>query len=198
MRTFKRVYFRIKAGYIWGKGMPEDKNEMFRQELSQIFTPMNFALKKKTIASASDEYIRDNEYLYCHPMSLSGALFEETIKELTEKLKKVKSFELKQVDVYNDIYLYEEKELKSVLNSQKEKIQAKLINAYKTKRKDSYKGYDIFLNILHKITDNMQCFNFQKVIIEKFVNNIFSDLIRQNKIIKTKKGNIPVFQTIKN
>jgi len=198
VKVFKRVYFRIQAGYVWGKGMPEHQNDIFRQELSQIFTPMNFTLKENTITSASDEYVRDNEYLYCHPMNLSGALIDQTIKEVTVKLEQAKSFKLKQVDIYNDICLYEEQELKSVLNSQKKELQAKLINAYKTKRKDSYRGLSECINIKERLANSLHCFNCQRGIVNDFIDNVFSDLIRQYKIIKIEKENITGYRTAKN
>jgi len=99
-KLYKKAYFFIKAGYVWGKGMSPEKNAIFEEEIRRILSDLGFINWTKSGSGSAWTGYRGIEKLYCHPMDLVGPVKPESIPEIVEALKQANTFSFTEVNVY--------------------------------------------------------------------------------------------------
>ncbi len=194
MQTFKKVYFRIEAGYVWGKGIDKSIEDKFNQELKEIFPKLGFSLKEKRISCSADEYVRGHERLYCHPMDLNGELLAETIEIVKEEIKDRKTFKVRGVDIYDNFYLYSDEEFSELLEKKREIIENKIIATLKNGWRPYYDLsciFDLFIKETRCIDKGQQCH------IDGFAQGVLLDLIAKDKVKeKIHHKNIRIYKAV--
>lgn len=185
---YQRVYFRIEAGYIWGKGIDENKLESINKELADIFCPLGFTLKTKTLSCSAPEYQRGAERLYCHPQSFSGYVAVDAIPTIESLLKQAKSFSFVRTDRYEEVYRFSDVELQNALKEQKENIVKQILEIFKTKRRNLYKPK----RAIENVSVNIPCFNnsVNTNQIRAFIDNMFSQLLNSGLLTESENYKI--------
>ena len=90
MKTVE-VSFVIRSEYKWGVGMEPHKLEEFHNEITKAFE--NIGWKKNNPEDwESPTVSQKNQHLYCHPMELSGRVFEENIPVIENLLQHGNTF----------------------------------------------------------------------------------------------------------
>lgn len=86
---YKYVRIRIEAGYEWGRGWSSEQAQEFYPEIKSIFNELGFTEKKEEfeISCAGPTMEKGFSNLYIHPMEITGALDENLIKTVCDKLK---------------------------------------------------------------------------------------------------------------
>lgn len=195
-KTFKKVYFRINAGYVWGKGVDKNIMDRFNEELKDIFIPLGFSVKKSGSGSAM-EFVNGYERLYCHPMDLSGELLVESIEVVEKALQNRKTFKLTNIDIHGTFYLYSNKELVDILEEKREKVEKDLLSFFKTKRKNQFKPFYAYHDFIDNFLKVVSCIDKgQRDYVSGFIQGVFLSLIKNNKIIENNnERGIKIYRT---
>ncbi len=100
----KHCYFRLNSPYAWGKGMhPSQAKEIFRQ-FTEILNKIGFEIvfdgTADSISGCPKAWEGEN-YLYCHPMDISGYLTEEKFQKAKKVIESYSSnlFNVRKIDV---------------------------------------------------------------------------------------------------
>jgi len=80
LETFKHVYFRIEAGYAQSEGYSGEQQDKFNADVKDILLNLGFTVEREADNEAYLTVKKGKESLRCHPMNLSGYLFDNTIK----------------------------------------------------------------------------------------------------------------------
>lgn len=113
--NLKKVFIFIEAGYVWKKGISDEQNNLFVQEIKEILTALGWGDWTKELSMAAWECFKgENERIYCHPMELTGVIdIDNGLKEIEEALKKAKHIKYRHTDIYdakpNDFYFQEKR-----------------------------------------------------------------------------------------
>jgi len=91
----KHYFFHFNSPYEWGKGMNETTGEKLFAEFEEILrlTGLEVVQKsnpKSTVGSCPRTWEGEN-YLYCHPMNISGYLTEEKFEKVKEVIENFES-----------------------------------------------------------------------------------------------------------
>ena len=98
----KRLYLHIEAGYIWGKGHPEDKKAIFEAEIKEIMTKLGWDRWNRSMPmSALECYRNDYERAYCHPMTIVITVEENHIMDIVGALSNAVNITLRSHKVYD-------------------------------------------------------------------------------------------------
>jgi hypothetical protein len=192
---YVKCYFRIEAGYKWGKGMDDNLLKEFNKELAEIFKPLGFKVKEPEFSNASIEVWRGAENLYCHPMNLSGEIKKENIKEIETAIKKAKTFSFRCVDTYDEMFNYTQEELKAELEKIKPIIENNILEMFKTKRSNLYKS----ISPLWDYKTNIKFFRDDldlKRIERDYINSIFETLRIGGQIKENQNKEMKIYRTI--
>lgn len=86
---YKYIRIKIEAGYEWGRGWSSEQAQEFYPEIKSIFNELGFTEKKEEfeISCAGPTMEKGFSNLYIHPMEITGALDENLIKTVCDKLK---------------------------------------------------------------------------------------------------------------
>lgn len=186
---YLRCYFFIESGYVWGKGMDKEHNIKFNNEIRELFKRTGFIIKEPEFNSACIEVWRGAENLYCHPQDLVGYLKEGSIKEIELLLKEAKTFEFRYAKTYEKVYNYTEEELKEVLENNRPKLEQKILEIFKTKRRNLYKSS----NLIYDLETDIKFFKNElslKNMEKNFVLTLFIDLVKEGKLIESQNDKI--------
>lgn len=202
-KTYLRVYFRVEAGYIWGEGMPSENRDRFCQEVREILSGIGFSISAPRISGGCPEAQRGGEYLYCHPMELSGYVAENSIEEIKPLLSSAKTFKLRKADVYDTSYNFTEDEFRAALKAEREKIEDLILARFRTPRRNLYHSPSLLFEVksdLPFFREGIQSIEMKaiemKAIERGFVSRVFDDLVNRGHIIKARsKNDVTIFRT---
>lgn len=136
------------------------------------------------------------EHLYIHPQDVSGTVAKNKVRKIAEALDAMDDVSICWVDVYEDISPMSEEAYLAHLESKRNEIVEKLLETYKTKRRNLY----IVPNTLdlpeHRVIAQYhiprRCARRSKddETGHKFIDEIFKELVEAGKIIsaETRKG----------
>ena len=178
---YVKTYFRIEAGYVWGKGMDEDKSAKFEAEIKEILTSIGFNRWEKSSDHSSIEGYRGKESLYCHPMDLVGYVIKDKVKEIERVVKKGKTFKFRTTDTYREAYNYTGEEFKDELEKHRKEIEAKLLEHFTTKRKNLYRTTKILWDLSTEIKyfkNDLPLKNMER----RFILEVFEDLVKRGRL----------------
>jgi hypothetical protein len=192
---YVKCYFRIEAGYKWGKGMDDNLLKEFNKELVEIFKPLGFKVKEPEFSNCSIEVWRGAENLYCHPMNLSGEIKKENIKEIEIAIKNAKTFSFRCVDTYDEMLNYTTDEFILELTINRGIIEKDILEMFKTKRSNLYKS----ISPLWDYKTNIKFFRDDldlKRIEREYINSIFETLRIGGQIKESQNKEMKIYRTI--
>lgn len=197
-----RVYFRIDCPAYNPCGYPSWENDeqhgRFHAEAENIVNA--FGIHEGTGGRFEDHPM---EHLYIHPQDISGVLAKNKIKAVAEALNSAKSFSVRWVDVYEDISPMSNAEYLAKLEQQRGEIEAELLSAMTTKRRNLYicLGYGanpialvankhfIPRREAERCADDGTGFSY--------VRSVFDALVEQGKIVSAETKNGTGYRTAK-
>lgn len=140
MKYFE-VYFRIKSAYQGYSGFENDEqSKAFHEEVAATFASDGWEVISGKSSCYSDTVKKDKQELYLHPMYFSGVICEDSIEHLHTLLSapELSTFSCYHVDVYDEYKDMTDEEYLSLLYAQENEIEAALLAACRTKRKNLY------------------------------------------------------------
>lgn len=180
---YVKSYFWIEGGYVWGKGMDNDKYKEFEAEVKALLSSIGFNKWEKFSSHSSIEGFREAESLYCHPQDLVGYVIKDKIKEIEKVLKEGKTFTYNYVTTYEETYNYTEEELKQELDNKRTELEQTILESFKTKRRNLYKSsrplWDIRTGIKF-FRDELSLKNIER----NFILTLFDYLVKEGKVIE--------------
>lgn len=149
-QDYSRVYFRIDTpsyrrvnptgGFAFipdasGKLVSPDR-EAWQTEIRDLFLSLGWD-------GEYSDFHKEKQHLYLHPDSVSGTVRKKDIRAIAEALDGNRTFFVRWVDVYEDVYDITDEEYLSMLAGKKERAEAMILNAAKTSRRDYFhKAFD--------------------------------------------------------
>lgn len=117
-------YFRLEAGYVWGKGLGKEQSNKFFDEAEDLIRKAGFDIIKRgdinSINACPRGFTSDGDNsVYCHPMDISGYMTKEMAATVLNLVKNggYKTFTLRTMDVYD----VREHDLSSIKHAQETK-----------------------------------------------------------------------------
>ena len=194
LKPMKTVNFAISAGYVWGKGWTIN-DEPFRKEISSVLEKNGWEITfSKPNSGISDIAHRDSEYLYLHPMDVSGYIYPEHFYELKEVLSDNTTFSLDHGNISenDDVYPVDDFDIISIFRKNIDSIDNVILSHFKNKASEN-DIYDIlYRNCKINRTDSrsLSSDDIQNILLEMEFNALF----RFGHIKKYSDG---LFQTVK-
>lgn len=99
----KHYYFRLNSPYKWGQGMHASQSKEIFQQFTEILHKIGFEIicdgTQSSISHCPKAWEGEN-YLYCHPMDISGYLTEEKFQKAKEVIENYNSnlFTVRKID----------------------------------------------------------------------------------------------------
>ena len=139
MTVFKQVYFRIEAGYVWGKGYDKETSKKFENEILRIFSKkLQWQIKQEAKNGSCYEFNNGISSLYCHAMDISGIIDIELIPAIENELKASNVIEFIKTDIYKEYLNISHETAKERIKERKNEIIKDLFNIYQTKSINQY------------------------------------------------------------
>lgn len=135
------VHFRIRSAYQGYSGFANDEQSIaFYKEVRDFFTSNGWRPISEKNSGKAFSVKKDKQELYLHPMDFSGVISEESIDHLYRLLSADthQTFRCEHVDVYEEYMDMTDEEYLSLLHAQESEIEAALLAACRTKRKNLY------------------------------------------------------------
>jgi len=202
---YSNTYFRIEGnGYGARFTWQENIRVAYDNEVRNIFAAQGWIISESERNGAAVRATKGRSNLYLHPQNFSGVCENAEREKLFEAFKNATTFRCCSVDVYEEIHDMSDAQLNALMESKKEAIEAELLEAFTTKRRNLYVadvglfGVDGTIAKQHVVKrlaiDGKKSFGGQDEcsmgICYTFVNNIFHGLVESGKIVtaKTKYG----------
>ena len=125
------TYFRIYAGYEWGKGWLDTSDRYaFYEEITNLFEDNGFIVREPSSSGACPVAVKPgtSESLYLHPMELEGPVLESDIPKIERLLKSGETFEFRKTDTYGELYDLNDDEYLDYLESNRNEIEQDILN----------------------------------------------------------------------
>jgi hypothetical protein len=181
-RKYTKVHIAIESGYVWGTdkpGMPPEAYAKFEKEVRELLGQAGFAIKEASRLSSCQTVNKDKEYLYCHPMDLSGYLKEESIPKVIEAIKKAKTFTLREVREVEKVHDYTPEELRADLETKRPRLEQEILKSLTTKNAEKF--FYVDLGRLKTDVHYLDCKESQ-TLESDFLKDILHRLVTQGKI----------------
>lgn len=196
---YKHVYFRLESGYVWGEGMGQSKAEKFYSDILALFAAEGWTITEPYRQGSGATVTNGNSSLYIHPQSASGYVTEDLIPAVSAALEHGCTFQHYATDIYDTAYNWTAQQYRDYLNSKRGDINAALLEAFKTPRRNLYK-FDY--NALPVVIDK---FHVQRLdgqnghctgdITEQVIREMFTALVNTGKIDKGETKHGPAYRT---
>lgn len=196
---YKHVYFRLNSGYVWGKGMDQDKTEKFYSDILALFAADGWTITEPYRQCHGATVTNGNSSLYIHPQEASGYVTEDLIPAVSAALEHGCTFQHYATDIYDTAYNWTAQQYREYLNSKRGDINAALLEVFKTPRRNLYK-FDY--NALPVVIDK---FHVQRLdgqngrctgdITEQVIREMFTALVNTGRIDKGETSRGPAYRT---
>ena len=184
---FVDIHFFIDSGYQWGKGLAADKIQAFDKEIVGLFLAAGWEIKEKRLSGASSTVVLGKNKLYLHPMEASGELDEELVEVVEAILEQGKTFKRTETRIVGNLVDLSDEEYLAQLEAKRDEIEAALLVACKTKRKNSYTS-------AHSVVEAVkERYHIQRLVAHigrsgndvewKYVEQVYKDLKDSGKIV---------------
>ena len=180
---FARVYFRINCpAYHFPDGFASESDD------KQYYTEMREILHSFDL----DEQCGNNpaimEYLYIHPMELTGVVHKRKIRAIAESICNSSTAHCRSVDVYEDIAPITNEDFLELLKEKHDEIANDILSMFQTKRRDLFYGEQATSNLLGKIGTKYtirrrQCQLGTDYTAKQYCQSILSELVRKQKMV---------------
>lgn len=117
-RTYIKTHYRVDCGYVWGKGIDDKPLLSFYNEVKALLGELGFMVLRENgeaMRGSCLEMVRGKEWLYCHPMDLSGPVLIDQVDKIKSQLLNARCFRLRMTDTYETGIDYSEDELRVLL-----------------------------------------------------------------------------------
>ena len=188
-RTYVKVYFRVNAGYQWGAGMDDNKVHSFYAEVAARLVSLGFNCEVKSheeIHGACPMATRGVEWLYCHPMELSGWVVQDAVPAIEAALQNATTFTLRHIDTYETAMNYTEDEFRQALEAKGADIAANIRTRFTTKRSNLY----TYISVLDTIKSGIQraepLYSFRSPLLaieNEFIRSVFDSMVASGDIV---------------
>lgn len=181
---YKKVYFRIRCDYSntdgWHGQSPRDA---FHMEVRELFQTDGWQYMPAQSSGGCATVTKGWQDLYLHPMNFSGVIQVEEIPHLQELFSKAETFQCYGVDQYEDFFDLSDEEYQALLEAQRDKIVAAVLEQCRTKRKNLYVTAHAVLKvadrfIVHRLCDKDGKHN----LAVRYVHNIIEEMIRDGRL----------------
>lgn len=190
---YKHVYFRLESGYQWGRGMDQDKTEKFYSDILALFEADGWTIAEP-YSSSGATVTNGNSSLYIHPQSAGGYVTEDLIPAVSAALQHGCTFQHYATDIYDTAYNWTARQYREYLNSKRGDINAALLEAFKTPRRNLYKfdynALPVVISKFHVQRLDGQNGHCTGDITEQVIREMFTALVNTGRIDKgeTKHG----------
>lgn len=136
------VCFRIDVdSYVWMDncwtfGKNEAAKAAFYGALRGVLD--SFGIPEETYSYIREKAMPDMESLFIHPQNISGTIRKSYVEPIAEALDAVDGVHVRWVDLYGDVSPMTNEEYRAVLDSKRSEIKEKLLEVFKTKRRNLY------------------------------------------------------------
>jgi hypothetical protein len=176
---YVKAYFRIEAGYVWGKGMDDEAGKRFFEEIVSFLEQIGFSTWDNwpvpRYSGSCPIGHRGAESLYCHPMDLSGYVKEEAVSEIMSILGRGTTFRLRAVDQYERVSNFTHDELREYLIAHFGEVDAIIKKKFATTRRTLY-----CQPVLTFSLENQVWFSDLNAVVNAFFYERVSELVKQN------------------
>lgn len=196
---YKHVIFCLNSGYVWGKGMDQAKTEKFYSDILALFDAEGWTIKEPYRQGSGATVTNGNSSLYIHPQEVSGYVTEDLIPAVSAALEHGCTFQHYATDIYDTAYNWTAQQCRDYLHSKRGDINAALLEAFKTPRRNLYK-FDY--NALPVVIDK---FHVQRLdgqnghctgdITEQEIREMFTALVNTGRIDKGETSRGPAYRT---
>ncbi len=196
---YKHVYFRLNSGYEWGRGMYQDKTENFYSDILALFAAEGWTITQPYRQGSGATVTNGNSSLYIHPQSASGYVTEDLIPAVSAALQRGCAFKHYATDIYETAYNWTARQYRDYLNSKRGDINAALLEAFKTPRRNLYKfDYNALPVVISKF--HVQRLDGQNGlctgdITEQVIREMLTALVNTGKIDKGETKHGPAYRT---
>ncbi len=197
---YKHVYFRLNSGYVWGKGMDQDKTEKFYSDILALFEADGWTIAEPYSSGSGTAVTNGNSSLYIHPQNVSGYVTEDLIPAVSAALEHGCTFQHYATDIYETAYNWTAQQYREYLNSKRGDINAALLEAFKTPRRNLYKfDYNTLPVVISKF--HVQRLDGQNGhctgdITEQVIREMFTALVNTGRIDKGEAKNGAAYRTV--
>lgn len=196
---YKHVYFRLNSGYVWGKGMNQDKTENFYSDILGLFAAEGWTIKETYRNGSGATVANGNSSLYIHPQEVSGYVTEELIPAVSAALEHGCTFQHYATDIYETAYNWTAQQYRGYLNSKRGDINAALLEAFKTPRRNLYKfdynALPVVISKFHVQRLDGQNGHCTGDITEQVIRQMFTALVNTGKIDQGETKNGTAYRT---
>ena len=145
VNDYVKAYFRIDTptydmtgrGKIW----TDEEKTSWKNEIDECFKSLGWNDPAHSVSRLS-EYTCGKQHLYMHPADISGTVRKSEVRRIAEALENHKTFSLRYVDVYEDVFDLTDDEYRAMLEENREYTKAVLVNCCKTARRTLFHRAD--------------------------------------------------------
>ncbi len=196
---YKHVYFRLDSGYVWGEGMGQSKTEKFYSDILSLFEAEGWTIKEPYHQGSGATVANGNSSLYIHPQEVSGYVTEDLIPAVSAALEHGCTFQHYATDIYDTAYNWTAQQYRDYLNSKRGDINAALLEAFKTPRRNLYKfdynALPVVISKFHVQRLDGQNGHCTGDITEQVIRQMFTALVNTGKIDQGETKNGTAYRT---
>jgi hypothetical protein len=196
---YKHVYFRLDSGYVWGEGMGQNKTENFYSDILALFAAEGWTITQPYRNGSGATVANGNSSLYIHPQAVSGYVTEELIPAVSAALEHGCTFQHYATDIYETAYNWTAQQYRDYLNSKRGDINAALLEAFKTPRRNLYKfdynALPVVISKFHVQRLDGQNGHCTGDITEQVIREMFTALVNTGKIDQGETKNGTAYRT---
>lgn len=198
-RIFRKTYFYIGTGYVWGKGLNDEQHKAFNEEVKRIFTEVlngwTCTEEAHNNVSATYTYKDGISSLYCHPQDFVGIIDVDLTDSIREAIKSspiIKFRYDKQFDTFTE---QTKEEIRAELESKKEAIIEELLSAYRTVRSNLYKTQAPLTRTCEEFA--IQSVHDQNCLeTDEYVFSVFKELVADGRILMVEDSRGKLYRTL--
>jgi len=215
---YSNVYFRIGRNGYTGQGWSDERiidgkwvserRHKFSEEAGQLFTVNGWSIKNDGQDYVCATATKGKSSLYLHPQSFSGVCENAEIEAVAIFLTDANTFQLRTVDIYEEIYNMPDNTLQGKLNCERAIIQQELLGRFTTKRSNLYitgtnpiESISKLHNVKRLAINGKRSFNgvdrTTDDICLTYVLDVFQELLDGGKFVTVKTKNGPGYRTAK-
>lgn len=189
--NYRNLAISLYSGYEWGFGMLPAASNAFHNEMQALFTSSGWEYHAPHYSNTCPEYSKGNSHLYCHPLKISGPCEANLVDEVVFIVSKAKECSILEVEDKGRIYDVSEDNYLAALETLRPSIEQDLLTAFSDPNIGS--DYTCFEDVVRKYCvptlDNQTAMMASTMPYWKYTNDVYNDLIAQNKIIKRPNAN---------
>lgn len=188
------VFFRLDVdSYVWSGGYwsfsGETERDSFYEKIRNVLN--SFGIMEETYSYIREKELPPMESLHIHPQDISGTIRKSYVEPIAEALDAVDGVHVRWVDLYGDVSPMTNEEYKIVLDSMRSEIEGKLLEVFKTKRRNLY----ITDGGIEKVASQYETLrrehkNGYDYYVQNYVGGVVQELVADGKLIQadTKGG----------